>query len=250
MDPGWLVGGIDRRGSSERTLGRRRVAGRGGRRVRPLDARAGRRDRAAHERGARPPRCLRLARRAARRLPRAARARAAGRRVGPPGAARAARGPGGRLRRRAISCSTPEGSRIRVARARGAARGARRPQRARRRGRARGRPPRRRPGAGARCARSPTFTAPDAASSASAKDRGGAVVYDDYAHHPSEIAATLRAARLQVAGRAAPRGLPAAPVLAHAARSRATSGAPLRAPTWSWCSTSTRRASAPRTIPA
>ena len=43
----------------------------------------------------------------------------------------------------------------------------------------------------------------------------GAAVYDDYAHHPTEIAATLAAART-LAPAAADRGLPAPPLLAHA----------------------------------
>ncbi len=48
----------------------------------------------------------------------------------------------------------------------------------------------------------------------------GALVYDDYAHHPSEIAATLEAAR-HARAPAAGRRLPAASVLAHgAARAR------------------------------
>ena len=71
---------------------------------------------------------------------------------------------------------------------------------------------------------------------------------DDYAHHPTEVRATLEAART-LAPAAAGRGLPAAPVLAHAApgarvrrraRARRPAGGDRR---------STRRASAPRTIP-
>ena len=79
----------------------------------------------------------------------------------------------------------------------------------------------------------------------------GALVYDDYAHHPTEVRATLEAART-LARRGPPPGrlLPAAPLLAHARCSRATSAARWRSPTSWWCSTSTRRASAPRTSPA
>ena len=45
----------------------------------------------------------------------------------------------------------------------------------------------------------------------------GALVYDDYAHHPTEVRATLEAARTLGAGPPAGRVLPAAPLLAHAA---------------------------------
>ena len=45
----------------------------------------------------------------------------------------------------------------------------------------------------------------------------GALVVDDYAHHPTEVAATLEAART-LGARPRGRRLPAAPVLAHAAR--------------------------------
>ena len=44
---------------------------------------------------------------------------------------------------------------------------------------------------------------------------GGVAVVDDYAHHPSELAATLSAARQAFPGPAAGGGLPAAPLLAH-----------------------------------
>ena len=61
--------------------------------------------------------------------------------------------------------------------------------------------------------------------SGSARRAGGAPVYDDYAHHPTEVAATLQGART-LEHRAAGRGLPAAPVLAHAgARARVRRGA-------------------------
>ena len=44
---------------------------------------------------------------------------------------------------------------------------------------------------------------------------GGVVVYDDYAHHPTEVAAQLRRRPLGGRHRPAGRGLPAASVLAH-----------------------------------
>ena len=56
----------------------------------------------------------------------------------------------------------------------------------------------------------------------------GARLYDDYAHHPTEIAATLRAART-LRPRAPDRRLPAASVLAHRpARARVRAGAGAR----------------------
>ena len=54
----------------------------------------------------------------------------------------------------------------------------------------RGRGPRRPPPR-----RSATSAAPGAASSASATHRAGALVVDDYAHHPTEVRATIEAAR-------------------------------------------------------
>ena len=58
----------------------------------------------------------------------------------------------------------------------------------------------------------------------------GALVVDDYAHHPTEVRATIEAARtLDPAPRR--RLLPAAPVLAHAARGDARSARRSRSPT-------------------
>ena len=59
----------------------------------------------------------------------------------------------------------------------------------------------------------------------------GAAVVDDYAHHPTEVAATLEAARQTFPRRPGARGLPATPVLAHArpgrgVRPRAAGGRP------------------------
>ena len=103
-----------------------------------------------------------------------------------------------------------------VARPRGRAGGAGRPQRARtpsaaleaarlagRRGAARGR------------RRWPASRAPGGAFSSLGRSAAGALVYDDYAHHPTEVAATLAGAR-DARPRAAGRCLPAASVLAHA----------------------------------
>ena len=138
---------------------------------------------------------------------------------------------------------------LRLARARGGARGARRAQRARRRRGARGGAPRRAP---SRCSRSPAWlasAAPAGAFSRSVRAPGGALVYEDYAHHPTEVAATLRAARtLSSTGgwwRCSSR------TCTRARRcSRESSGRRWRSPTWWSCSTCTRRASAPRITPA
>ena len=52
-------------------------------------------------------------------------------------------------------------------------------------------------------------------------EAGGVTIVDDYGHHPTEIAATIAAARERTPGSGA-RPLPAAPLLAHAApRARA-----------------------------
>ena len=81
------------------------------------------------------------------------------------------------------------------------------------------------------------------------RSASGAEIYDDYAHHPTEVAATLAAART-LEPSAADRGLPAAPLFAHAGagprvRRGARGGRRGRRR-----STSTRRASGPRTFPA
>ena len=66
--------------------------------------------------------------------------------------------------------------------------------------------------------RSRNSAAPSAATRCAA-DRAGVTVVDDYGHHPTEIAAVLRAARDGRAG-AARRGVPAAPLHAHARSAR------------------------------
>ena len=87
---------------------------------------------------------------------------------------------------------------------------AQRPQRRRRARRAGTRPGRARRRGRRRCATSP---APAAASSCAATVAGATVV-DDYAHHPTELAAAIDAARTYAPG-AGGGVLPAAPVLAH-----------------------------------
>ena len=234
---------------AQRRLGRGGVARGRGRRVGPLDALAARRRRRRHQRRARPPRHLRVAGRGARRLPRVAGRRAAGRPVGAPRRRRPARRRAVRgLRRRrarrstatarastgagsACACSVPGAHNARNAAAalEACVAGRRRP-RAGRRGA--GRLHRRRaplPGAGdherRRTRRRRLRPSPD-------RGRG---------HHRGRPHAG-----------AAPRGggLPAAPVLAHRSASRASSAPRWPAPTSRPCSTSTRRASAPRTSPA
>ncbi len=127
-----------------------------------------------------------------------------------------------------------------------ALRGARRPQRAQRGRRARGGAASRARTRRRRRRRSRTSRAPAAASSRSARTPAGARVYDDYAHHPTEVRATIEAARTS-RPRPRRRRVPAAPLLADG-RARTASSAPRsRRRTSRWCSTSTRRASAPRT---
>ena len=53
-------------------------------------------------------------------------------------------------------------------------------------------------------------------------------IVDDYAHHPTEIAATIAAARERWPGAAAPRPLPAASLFTHAAPGRRARGGPRR----------------------
>ena len=45
---------------------------------------------------------------------------------------------------------------------------------------------------------------------------GDVTLVDDYGHHPTEVAATIAAARERLPGASRPRALPAAPLLAHA----------------------------------
>ena len=82
-----------------------------------------------------------------------------------------------------------------LARARGPPGGARRAQRAQRRRGARGRAAGGRRGAARGRRRWRLSAAPRGAFSRSAAAPRGALVYDDYAHHPTEVAATLEAAR-------------------------------------------------------
>ena len=62
---------------------------------------------------------------------------------------------------------------------------------------------------------------------------GGVRVYDDYAHHPTEIDAVLRAARHVVGRRPDRGGVPAAPVLPHRGLRQG-----VRAPRSAWPTTS------------
>ncbi len=159
-------------------------------------------------------------------------------------------GRGRRLRRARRSSCSPAARAFAGAAQEVALRGPRRAQRAqRRRGARGGAAGRRRRGARRSPALAGVRRRRPALPAARRTAPAGALVYDDYAHHPTEVAATLRGART-LAHRAAGRGLPAAPVLAHGAARARVRRARWRSPTWSWCSTSTRRASAPRTIRA
>ena len=140
----------------------------------------------------------------------------------------------------------PLGSRFTVdGRARRAG-GARAPQRAERPRGARGLPARGRGAGGGRRRRWPASPVRGGASRITAGPRRGARVFDDYAHHPTEVRATLEAARTLAPG--APGGGASSRTSTRApVSSRASSGARSRWRTSWWCSTSTRRASAPRT---
>ena len=91
---------------------------------------------------------------------------------------------------------------------------------------------------GGRARRVPGHAAPPRAARAHRERRA---VYDDYAHHPTEVAAALAALR-ELEPAPADRRLPAPPLLAHQGARRALRRAPSRPPTRSGCSTSTRRA--------
>ena len=150
--------------------------------------------RGAHQRRARPPHDLRVAARRRGRVPRVPGAAEHAVRVGPAGAARAGGrprvGPSTRTRRSRRRLA------LRARRRRGRARGAGRPQRAQRRRRAEGDPRSPAETSGRRRGRAArTSRAPAGASSASAARPTGARVVDDYAHHPTEVRATLAAAR-------------------------------------------------------
>ena len=97
-----------------------------------------------------------------------------------------------------------------------------RPQRAERRRGARGRARSPAPTTRPRPPRSRASAARAGASRRWGARAAGALVVDDYAHHPTEVAATIAAARTLGAA-ARRRRLPAPPLLAHAPRSRASS---------------------------
>ena len=148
------------------------------------------------------------------------------------GAGRSGRGRSCRARRaRSASASsdaeqltfTAGGSRFAVDGVDGRAPGARRAQRPQRpRGaRGAGRSPACRLEEAAR-RRSPSFPGAGRRFEEHGRTPRGALVYDDYAHHPTEVRATLEAAR-ELEPRAPDRRLPAAPLLAHPGARRATS---------------------------
>ena len=195
-------GRADRRRPGERGVGGGRVAGGRGRRVRPLDAEPERRDRGADERRARPPRDVRVAGGAARGVSArswrgaahrdrvwdrpellALRERPRARRRSRP--LRRARAAARRRAARAFDWRGHDGARWRCPGAHNALDAAGALEAARLAG-ARG---------GARDRRAGRLQRRRPALSAAGRRAGGARVYEDYAHHPTEIAATLRAAR-------------------------------------------------------
>ena len=242
MDPGLSGrrrGALDR---LQRRLGGGGVARGRGRRVRPLAAQARSAGRRAHQRRARPPRDLLVAARRRRhvpRLPGPGRRGGARRRAGPdplPGPRGAAGGRRARARRLALHRRRRAGHAARPGR----------PQRPQRRGRARRlRAGRRRPGGGRGGAGGLRRRRP-AVRARSGRRRSGALVVDDYAHHPTEVRATIAAARTL-----APRRVVAVfqPHLFSRTRHqyREFGAALARGRPGRRCSTSTRRASAPRT---
>ncbi len=228
LDPGWLIGGSVGGELPNSSWSGRRVAGGRGRRVGPLDAQPRRRDRGADERRARAPRHIRLARGAARGVRRAARGRARRPSCGiAPSCCRCATGTLVAYDATDVTL-TPGGSRFQLARERGDARRAGRPQRARRDGCARGGAAGGSRGGAGRLPRWRASRARAAAFSGSGSAPAARVVYEDYAHHPTEIdgdPARRADARAQPAGGR----VPAPPVLAHgAARPRVRQGAGAR----------------------
>ena len=209
VEPGYLIGGALRTTGENADWGDGRLARRRGRRVGPLDARARRRRRGRPEHRARPPRDLRRSlaelHAAFDAVPRRRRARR--------------RRPRPSSRAPATPTSTPQdadlragGSRFTWRRPRGRRCRPRRAQRAQRRRRAGGVP--RSPGAAdltAAVAALADFAGAGRRFERLGTTPSGAQVVDDYAHHPTEVAATIAAARSL---RAAPprRRLPAAPL--------------------------------------
>ena len=184
--PGRRRGALDR---VQRRLGSGGVAGRRGRRVRPLAAEARAEGRGAHERRARPPRDLRLPARRRRDVP------------GVPGAwpSTWCSDPASSGSRRESGGAGAASSSTRAARASGStgracAPGAGPAQRPQRRGGAR-RVRARRRGAGPGRRRAGRLHRRRPPLRAARHDTAGALVVDDYAHHPTEVRATLAAAR-------------------------------------------------------
>ena len=246
-DPGYLIGGELRDDGPNAGVGDGRVARRRGRRVRPLVAARWRRGRGRDERRARPPRDLRLARRARRGLPRvpgrAPRTRSSGT------GRSCARWPGPARGRfdvadpdldadgAALRAGAGPRSALAVPGAHNARNAAAALEALRLAGRRRGRGGR---GAGdASAGAGRRFERPGP------HRRGARLVVDDYAHHPTEVAATIAAARTL-----RPRRVVAVfqPHLFSRTRQLAREfGARWPRPTSRRSSTSTRRASGPRT---
>ena len=157
-------------------------------------------------------------------------------------------GPGRDPLRRRRTRRRAGGVALRMARARGAPHGARRPQRGQRGGRARGglRGPAPRPRRPRR--RSTSFRGAARRFEPLGATPAGAQRLDDYAHHPTEVAATLAAARTLAPPRVIAVFQPHlySRTARPAPRVRRRAG---RSPTWSSCSTSTRPASGRRTSP-
>ena len=173
---------------------------------------------------------------------------AAGGDLGSPGAARAARRAARRLRRAGVDADRGRLA-LRAATASRSSCGSRRAQRAqRRRGAQRRRARRRRRRATPRAASRRFARRRAALRAARAHARRGAEVYDDYAHHPTEIAATLAAARTLAPARLVAVFQPHLYSRTRALAREFGVGA-RRPPTRSSCSTSTRRASAPADFP-
>ncbi len=195
LDPGYLIGG------TLGTTGRNAAWGSGewlvveadesDRSMLALERRHRRRD----ERRARPPRQLRLAPRGPRRVPRVPRRAAQAVILDRPELLEL-RGDAPRRRlRRPRARARADGLAVRLARPGGAPRGARRAQRAQRGRGARGRASLAGADPQAAVAALATFAGAGRRFESLGRTASGAHVVDDYAHHPTEVAATIAAAR-------------------------------------------------------
>ncbi len=203
-------------------------------------------DRRAHQRRARPPHDLRLPARRRRHVPRVPRARRSAAVVWdrPALLALAPAASTSCLRRRARADRRRLA--LRARRRRGRALGPGRPQRPQRRRRADRGAARRAPTSRGRGAALRDFQGAGRRFERLGTTAAGAEVVDDYAHHPTEVAATLEAARTLAPRRVVAVFQPHLFSRTQRAGAR-SSAARWRSPTRSWCSTSTRRASARRT---